>query len=85
MDEAVEELANRKNAPPGLYTEGEGYRIWVRRWAEVLKENRQRLHFYREHLQYEPAEEAELQDMLGKYMPAEEVSPTTGNASALAR
>lgn len=68
MDESVEELVNRKNAPSGLYTEGDGYRIWVRRWAEVLEENRQRLHFYREHLEYEPEETSELQNMINKYL-----------------
>jgi hypothetical protein len=69
MDEIVEELENKKNGPSGLYTEGASYRIWVRRWAEILEENRQRLHFYREHLNYEPDEVAEFQDVLGKYLP----------------
>jgi len=85
MDEAVQELVNRKNSPPGLYTEGERYRIWVRRWAEVLQENRQRLHFYREHLKYEPEEEAELQDILGKYLPAAEPSAARGKAAVASR
>jgi len=71
MDDAVEELVNKKDGPSGLYTEGDNYRIWVRRWADVLEENRQRLHFYREHLKYEPEEVAELQDVLGKYLPDE--------------
>jgi hypothetical protein len=77
INEEVEELVNRKNAPPGLYTENEGYRIWVKRWAEVLEENRQRLHFYREHLKYEPEEEAELQDLLGKYLPTGKVASSS--------
>lgn len=69
MDDVVEELVNKKDQPPGLYTEHGNYRIWVRRWAEILEENRQRLHFYRDHLQYQPEEEAELQGLLGKYLP----------------
>ena len=69
MDDVVEELVNKKDQPAGLYTEGGSYRIWVRRWAEVLEENRQRLHFYRDHLEYQPEEEAELKDLLGKYLP----------------
>jgi hypothetical protein len=80
VDGVVEELVNQKNAPAGLYREGDGYRIWVRRWAEILEENRQRLHFYREHLQYEPEEEAELEDMLGKYMPAGKAPNQEGRA-----
>ncbi len=69
MDGIVEELVNTKDSPAGLYTEGASYRIWVRRWAEVLEENRQRLHFYRDHLQYvAPSEEAELDEVVGKYL-----------------
>jgi dihydrofolate reductase len=82
-DEAVHAFVNGLERPVGTYLYGRRMyetMVFVRRWAEVLEENRQRLDFYREHLQHEP-EEAELQDMLGKYMPAEEVSPTTGNAS----
>ncbi|MCU4185202.1 ATP-binding protein [Acidiferrimicrobium sp. IK] len=69
MDHVVENLARTPNRPTGLYTEGQNYRIWVRRWAEVLEENRQRLHFFREHLEYQPQDEAELEGMLSKYLP----------------
>jgi hypothetical protein len=31
MDDAVSDLVNRKDAPAGLYTEKEPYRIWVKR------------------------------------------------------
>ena len=88
MDEVVEELVNRKDAPPGLYTEGTSYRIWVRRWADVLEENRQRLHFYRDHLNYvAPEEETELNAVVRKYlMPAPEPSAhaTSGHDTAAA-
>ena len=79
IDDVVVELVNRKGAPSGLYTEGASYRIWVRRWAEVLEENRQRLHFYRDHLSYvEPTEEAELEQVIGKYLPpADEATEAT--------
>jgi hypothetical protein len=73
MDEVVEELSNKPGQPAGLYTEGANYKIWVRRWAEVLEENRQRLHFYRDHLDYEPEEVTELTDVLGKYLPKQPV------------
>ena len=69
IDEVVEELSNKPGQPPGLYTEGGNYRVWVRRWAEVLEENRRRLHFYREHLDYEPEDVAELTNVLGRYLP----------------
>jgi hypothetical protein len=76
MDDVVEELVNKKDSPAGLYTQGGTYRIWVRRWAEVLEENRQRLHFYREHLKYVPlAEEAELDEVVGKYLSPHQTEP----------
>lgn len=53
MDEAVAELVNKKDQPHGLYTEGVNYRIGVRRWAEILEENRRRLHSYRDNLHSE--------------------------------
>lgn len=83
MDDIVEELVNKKDGPSGLYTEGGSYRIWVRRWADVLEENRQRLHFYREHLEYEPEEVAEFQQVLGKYLPgAEQATPGAPTVAA---
>jgi hypothetical protein len=45
IDEVVEDLVNQKDAPPGRYMERANYRIWVRRWAELVEDNRQRLHF----------------------------------------
>lgn len=85
MDDAVEHLVNQKDSPSGLYTEGASYRIWVRRWAEVLEENRQRLHFYRDHLQYvPPSEEAELDEVVGKYLTPHPPDPAETTATATA-
>ncbi len=68
MDNVLHELTAKPDAP-GLYQQGQNYRIWVRRWAEVLEENRQRLHFYREHLDYQPGEDTDLEETLSKYLP----------------
>ena len=69
LHDVVEELINKKDSPSGLYTEAKNYRIWVRRWSEVLEENRQRLHFYRDHLEYvAPEEETELDQVVSKYL-----------------
>jgi hypothetical protein len=85
MDEILEEVVNRKDAPSGLYVEGASYRIWVRRWAEILEENRQRLHFYRDHLDYvEPAEEAELDQVVSKYLPSGPAASDDVSSSAAA-
>lgn len=83
MDEILEEVVNRKDAPSGLYMEGASYRIWVRRWAEILEENRQRLHFFRDHLDYiEPAEEAELDQVVSKYLPSTPAASDDDSSSA---
>jgi hypothetical protein len=72
MDHVVNNLVHTPHRPPGLYTEGLNYRVWVRRWAEILEENRQRLHFYRDHLEYELHDESELEDVLSKYLPSDD-------------
>lgn len=83
MDDIVQEMANQKDSPRGLYMQGETYRIWVRRWAEVLEENRQRLHFYRERLSYvEPQEEAQLDEVVSKYLPPTPESAEPARAAA---
>lgn len=73
LDPVVEELVNKPGQPSGLYTSGTNYRIWVRPWAEILEENRQRLHFYRDHLKYESQDQAALDRVLGKYLPTVKV------------
>ncbi len=77
LESVVEELVHKKDQPVGLYQEGANYRIWVRRWAEVLEENRQRLHFYREHLDYQPGTDAQLDATLAKFLPAAEAAVVT--------
>lgn len=42
--------------------------VRVRTWAEILEENRQRLHFYRSHLDFEPGEDATIDATLAKYL-----------------
>jgi hypothetical protein len=84
MDDVVGELVNGRGQPSGLYTEGANYRIWVRRWAELIEENRQRLHFYRDHLKYEPRDEDELEGVLSKYLPQSEATSPGADISTLA-
>lgn len=72
LDDVLESVVNQANRPSGLAFEGGNYRIWVRRWAELLEENRQGLHFYREHLQFKPEEQGALDEVLAKYLPKKE-------------
>jgi len=76
VDEVVTELTHKTGQPDGLYQDGRNYRIWVRRWAEILEENRRRLHFYRAHLDYQPGEDTDLEATLSKYLPPEQVAST---------
>jgi len=87
MDSIVEELSHKPGQPHGLYSPGQNYNIWVRRWAEILEENRQRLHFYREHLDHEPPPDEGLEGTLSKYLPSpmspvSPVSPESRNLRA---
>lgn len=74
LDEVLVELTDKADAP-GLYQQGLNYRIWVRRWAAILEENRKRLHFYREHLDYQSGDDSSLEETLSKYLPDDTDSP----------
>ena len=69
MDEMVRDAVNQRNRSAGLYVEGERYRIWVRRWAELLEENRQRLQPYGASHRNQPNVGAELDELVAKYSP----------------
>lgn len=72
IDPVVSEITNTPDRPSGLYQQGRSFRIWVKRWAEVLEENRQRLHFYRDHLDYQPGADVDLQTTLSRYLPRQQ-------------
>ena len=78
IDDVLAELTHKPGQPDGLYQQGGNYAIWVRRWAEILEENRQRLHFYREHLDYKPGDDTDLEATLSKYLPPEQAPSTDG-------
>jgi len=69
VDATVSGLIHQPNNPPGLFGRPGNHRIWVRTWSEILEENRQRLHFYRDHLQYEEPEDEGLNETLLRYLP----------------
>ncbi|MEM9200769.1 MAG: ATP-binding protein [Actinomycetota bacterium] len=73
MDDSVKATAHQSGRERGLFAAPDGahYRVWVKLWSEVLEDNRQRLHFYRDHLSYEPAEDIGFEDTIEKYLPGE--------------
>ncbi|MFG1702500.1 ATP-binding protein [Nonomuraea sp. M3C6] len=58
MDDIVRRDASAPNRPPGCIAEWEGgVRIWARTWSEIIDDCEDRLHFYRERLNHDPATE----------------------------
>ncbi|MGW0203195.1 ATP-binding protein [Nonomuraea sp. NPDC003201] len=58
MDDVVREDASAPNRPPGCIAEWkDGVRIWARTWSEVIDDCEDRLHFYRDRLNHDPATE----------------------------
>ena len=57
-------VANGKN---GKIYEADNASIWVKTWAQVLDENRARMQFFQEHLEYEADKGASLQHLQEHY------------------
>ncbi|MEU0517168.1 ATP-binding protein [Streptosporangium sp. NPDC006007] len=56
MDDVVRRDARTPNLPPGCIAEWEGgVRIWARTWSEIIDDCEERLHFYRDRLNHDPA------------------------------
>lgn len=52
FDDYAERRARQLHLPPGLIHDGDGVRIWVKTWAEVLEDCQQRLKFVQDNLDY---------------------------------
>ncbi|MGI5269036.1 ATP-binding protein [Nonomuraea sp. CA-218870] len=58
MDDVVREDASAPHLPPGCIAEWKnGVRIWARTWSEIIDDCEDRLHFYRDRLNHDPAAE----------------------------
>ena len=68
-DSYIDEVVHQDNLPVGVALQKRPYTVRVRRWAEIIEENRQRLHFYQEHLQYKVEEDLSVEETLAKYIP----------------
>jgi hypothetical protein len=51
----------------GKIKEAANFSIWVKTWAQVLEDNRARLHFFKERLEYEADKGAALQHLQDRY------------------
>jgi hypothetical protein len=81
-DDYVYRMSHLDQFPEGVSHRSGGVTIYVRRWAEVLEENRQRLHFYRNRLEFEPNEESAITDLLSELLPSPPADPSDEEASA---
>ncbi|GII76706.1 hypothetical protein Sru01_16880 [Sphaerisporangium rufum] len=62
MEDIVRRDATAPNRPTGCIAEWEGgIRIWARTWSEIIDDCEDRLHFYRERLNHDPATEHALE------------------------
>ncbi|MEU6405557.1 ATP-binding protein [Streptomyces sp. NPDC046985] len=74
MDDALRSLTRQPHLPPGqAATVGTNARLWVREWSEVVQECKQRLHFYRDRLDYQSTDEHALEYLVRKHA---EATPT---------
>ncbi|MFE3824852.1 ATP-binding protein [Streptomyces sp. NPDC059092] len=86
MDDTLRSLTRQPNLPPGQAgTSGSHARLWVREWSEVIQECKQRLHFYRDRLEYQSTDEHALEYLARKHADAtptvllpDDVSATVG-------
>ncbi|MFF0759472.1 ATP-binding protein [Streptomyces sp. NPDC003737] len=71
MDESLRSLTRQPHLPPGqAATVGSTARLWVREWSEVIQECKQRLHFYRDRLDYQSTDEHALEYLVRKHADA---------------
>ncbi|MGW4543262.1 ATP-binding protein [Streptomyces chartreusis] len=71
MDESLRSLTRQPHLPPGQAAAvGSSARLWVREWSEVIQECKQRLHFYRDRLDYQSTDEHALEYLVRKHADA---------------
>jgi hypothetical protein len=71
MDDTLRGLARQPNYPEGqVGAVGATARLWAREWSEVIQECKQRLHFYRDRLDYQSTDEHALDYLVRKHADA---------------
>ncbi|MBN2562337.1 MAG: ATP-binding protein [Phycisphaerae bacterium] len=67
LDDFVVQETSSAKLPEGCLFEGDGVRIWVRRWADVLNDARARYEFFREQLNVEASHTKGLDALKARY------------------
>ncbi len=67
LDDFVVQETSSAKLPEGCLYEGNGVRIWVRRWADVLNDARARYEFFREQFSVEASHTKGLETLKARY------------------
>lgn len=67
LDDFVQQETSSAKLPEGCLFEGNGVRVWARRWADVLNDARARYEFFREQLRLEASREKGLVGLRQRY------------------
>ncbi len=66
-DSFVKQRASSDRLPEGCIHDGNGVRVWVRKWADVFSDARARYEFFREKLEIEASHEQGLERLKDRY------------------
>ncbi len=85
MDDLAQEQASQLNRPLGVVQQNDGpgkipYTIWAKTWAQLIREAKARLEFFREKLEYQANHESSRRYMREVY---EKFLPGLGGATAV--
>jgi hypothetical protein len=72
LDDYAERRARQLHLPEGLIHDGDGIRIWVKTWAEILEDCSQRLKFVQDNLDYRSTQDhavAHLRETYARFLP----------------
>lgn len=83
LDDIVQDDARQPEKPPGLVFEDPNgrYKVWAKRWSEIIDDARARLSFFQEKFAIEMAEGAGLEHMrrvYAKHLPTEDLTLQEG-------
>jgi hypothetical protein len=69
MDDVAQRLASQSHLPPGQIFSSDKPRIaiWVKTWAQILKDNESRLKFYQQNLDYKASKSSAIDYLREKY------------------
>ena len=80
-DDVVKERITQKERPVGLLIDKPSHKVWVKSWAELIRESEGRMDFVQERLQVQVSAE-EIEDRIAKLKSSILKSDTDGMSSS---